>query len=145
MYSASIVDKEIDPCFLLIHATNESPRKKAPPLVLFLSISTIFVYASTLHKWSYLQVLPNISQRTKSASHHSFWQMNKIVMGFLFVLGKIEIILSYSQYQSSSIKASKDLCYWIACKNIVRHYLQALCNILAEAKFCKVILPVLSH
>jgi hypothetical protein len=35
MYSTSIVDKEIDPCFLLNHATRESPKKNAPPLVLF--------------------------------------------------------------------------------------------------------------
>jgi hypothetical protein len=90
-------------------------------------------------------VLPNISQRTKSAFHYSFWQMNTIVMGFLFVLGKIEIILSYSQYPSSSIKAPMDLCYRIACRNIVGHYLQVLHNILAEAKLYKVILPILSH
>jgi hypothetical protein len=34
MYSASVVDNEMNPCFLLSHATNESPRKNAPPLVL---------------------------------------------------------------------------------------------------------------
>jgi hypothetical protein len=59
-------------------------------------VSTRFIYALALHKWHYLQVLPNISQRTKYTFHYSFWQMNTIVMGFLFVLGKIEIILSYS-------------------------------------------------
>ena len=37
MYSASIVDKDIEPYFLLIHDTKESPKKNAPPLVLFLS------------------------------------------------------------------------------------------------------------
>ena len=37
MYSASVVDKDIEPCFLLNHATKESPKKNAPPLVLFLS------------------------------------------------------------------------------------------------------------
>ena len=37
MYSALVVDKDIEPYFLLIHATNESPKKNAPPLVLFLS------------------------------------------------------------------------------------------------------------
>ena len=35
MYSASIVDKDIEPCFLLNHATKESPKKNAPPLVSF--------------------------------------------------------------------------------------------------------------
>jgi hypothetical protein len=61
-------------------------------------VSTRLVYASALHKWRYLRALPNISQRTESAFHYLFWQMNTIFMGFLFVLGKIEIILSYSQY-----------------------------------------------
>jgi hypothetical protein len=37
MYSTYVVDKEIDPCLLLIHATNESPKKNAPPLLIFLS------------------------------------------------------------------------------------------------------------
>ena len=37
MYSASAMDKYIDPFFLLSHATKESPKKNAPPLVLFLS------------------------------------------------------------------------------------------------------------
>jgi hypothetical protein len=37
MYYASVVDNVMDPCFLLSHETNESPRKNAPPLVLFLS------------------------------------------------------------------------------------------------------------
>jgi hypothetical protein len=37
MYSASVVDNEIDPYFLIIHDTKESPKKNAPPLVLFLS------------------------------------------------------------------------------------------------------------
>jgi hypothetical protein len=52
-------------------------------------VSTILVYASSLHKWHYIQVLPNISQRTQSAFHYSFWQMNTIIMGFLLFLGKI--------------------------------------------------------
>jgi hypothetical protein len=108
-------------------------------------VITRLVYASALHKWHYLQALPNISQRTKSAFHYSFWQMNTIVMGFLFILGKIAIILSYSQYPSSSIKAPMDLCYRIACRNTVGCYLQALRNILAENELCRVILPVLSH
>ena len=108
-------------------------------------VSIILFYASALHKWCYLQVLTNISQRTKSAFHYSFWQTNTIVMGFLFVLGKIEIILSYSQYPNSSIKEPMDLCYRISCINTVGRYLQALRNILAEAKLCRVILPVLSH
>jgi hypothetical protein len=37
MYSTSVFDKEMEPFFLLSHATNESPRKNASPLVLFLS------------------------------------------------------------------------------------------------------------
>jgi hypothetical protein len=37
MYSASVVDKEMELYFLLSHATKESPKKNAPPLVLFLS------------------------------------------------------------------------------------------------------------
>ena len=37
MYSTSIVDKDIEPCLLLIHATKETPKKNSPPLVLFLS------------------------------------------------------------------------------------------------------------
>ena len=41
MYSDSVVDNDIEPLFLLIHATNESPKKNATPLVLFLS-SKIF-------------------------------------------------------------------------------------------------------
>jgi hypothetical protein len=35
-------------------------------------VSTRLVYASALHKWRYLQVLPNISQRTESTFHYSF-------------------------------------------------------------------------
>ena len=35
MYSSFVVDKDIEPCFLLIYATKESPKKNAPPLVLF--------------------------------------------------------------------------------------------------------------
>ena len=37
MYSAYVVDKEMEPFFLLSQATKELPKKKAPPLVLFLS------------------------------------------------------------------------------------------------------------
>jgi hypothetical protein len=37
MYSAYVVDSDVDVCFLLIHATINFPRKKDPPLVLFLS------------------------------------------------------------------------------------------------------------
>ena len=37
MYSDSVVDKDIDLCLLLNYATKESPKKNAPPLVLFLS------------------------------------------------------------------------------------------------------------
>ena len=42
MHSASLVDKDIEPCFLLGHATKESPKKNAPPLVLFLSSKQFF-------------------------------------------------------------------------------------------------------
>jgi hypothetical protein len=45
MYYASVVDNEMDPCFLLSHATNESPRNNAPPLGLFLS-STEFAQSA---------------------------------------------------------------------------------------------------
>ena len=37
MYSASMEDKEIEVFFLLIQETSDSPKKKSPPLVLFLS------------------------------------------------------------------------------------------------------------
>ena len=121
----------------------EPHRKESIPHGAY--VSTRLVYASAFHKWHYLQALPNISQRTKSTFHSSFWQMNTIVMGFLFVLGKIEIILSYSQYPNSSIKSPMDLCYRIACRNTVECYLQALRNILAQAKLCRFILLVLSH
>jgi hypothetical protein len=46
MYSASVVDKEMEPCFLLSQDTNESPKKNAPPLVFFLS-STQFAQSAT--------------------------------------------------------------------------------------------------
>ena len=46
MYSTSVLDKEINPNFLLIHATNESPRKNAPQLVLFLSSTQFAQFAS---------------------------------------------------------------------------------------------------
>jgi hypothetical protein len=35
MYSDSVVDKEMEPCFLLNNGTRESPKKNVPPLVLF--------------------------------------------------------------------------------------------------------------
>ena len=35
--STYVVDKDIDLCLLLNYATKESPKKNAPPLVLFLS------------------------------------------------------------------------------------------------------------
>lgn len=37
MYSAYVVDKSIKLCFLLNHATKESPKNNEPMLVLFLS------------------------------------------------------------------------------------------------------------
>jgi hypothetical protein len=37
MYSASVVDKEMEPFFLLSQATKELPKKNAPQLMLFLS------------------------------------------------------------------------------------------------------------
>jgi hypothetical protein len=37
MYSDYVVDKEMEPCFLLNHATRESPKKNSPPLMLFIS------------------------------------------------------------------------------------------------------------
>ena len=46
MYSASMVDKEMEPCFLLSQATKELPKKNAPPLVLFLS-STKFAQSAS--------------------------------------------------------------------------------------------------
>jgi hypothetical protein len=46
MYYASVVDNEMDPFFLLSHATNESPRKNSPPLVHFLS-STQFAQSAS--------------------------------------------------------------------------------------------------
>ena len=35
IYSASVLDKEIEDCLLLIQATNDSPKKNAPPLAFF--------------------------------------------------------------------------------------------------------------
>jgi hypothetical protein len=46
MYFASVVDKEMEPFFLLSHATKESPKKNAPPLVLFL-LSTQFAQSAS--------------------------------------------------------------------------------------------------
>ena len=37
MHSASIVEIDVDACFLLDHATRLFPKKNAPPLVIFLS------------------------------------------------------------------------------------------------------------
>ena len=37
MYSAYVVENDIEPFFLLSHRTKESPKKNAPPLVIFLS------------------------------------------------------------------------------------------------------------
>jgi hypothetical protein len=37
MYYASVVDKEIEDCFLLSQDTKQFPKKNYPPLVLFLS------------------------------------------------------------------------------------------------------------
>jgi hypothetical protein len=37
IYSALVLDKEIEDCFLLIQATSDSPKRNALPLVLFLS------------------------------------------------------------------------------------------------------------
>ena len=37
MYYSSVVDSDVDVCFLLIHATIHFPKKNDPPLVLFLS------------------------------------------------------------------------------------------------------------
>ena len=46
IYSASIVNIEIEVCFLLLQATNDSPKKNTPPLVLFLSSTQPAQYAS---------------------------------------------------------------------------------------------------
>jgi hypothetical protein len=46
MYYTSVVDKALEPWFLLSHATKESPRKNAPPLVLFLSSTQFDQFAS---------------------------------------------------------------------------------------------------
>ena len=46
MYSASVVDREIEVYFLLIQETSDSPKKKAPPLVLFLSSTQLAQSAS---------------------------------------------------------------------------------------------------
>ena len=55
MYSTSIVYKDINPCFLLNHATKESPMKNAPPLVLFISSKefsqSTFEYAVNWRLW----------------------------------------------------------------------------------------------
>jgi hypothetical protein len=45
MYYAFVVDKEMEPFFLLSQDTKELPKKKAPPLVLFLS-STQFAQSA---------------------------------------------------------------------------------------------------
>jgi hypothetical protein len=37
MYSDSVVDSDVDVCFLLSHATRHFPRNNSPPLVIFLS------------------------------------------------------------------------------------------------------------
>jgi hypothetical protein len=37
IYSAYVVDKEMEPCFFLNHSTRESHKKNAPPLMFFLS------------------------------------------------------------------------------------------------------------
>ena len=46
MYSGLEVDKEIEVYFLLIYATRDSPKKKAPPLVLFMSSTHLAQSAS---------------------------------------------------------------------------------------------------
>ena len=46
MYSTAVVDKEMEPFFLLNHATREYPKKNAPPLVLFLSSMQLAQLAS---------------------------------------------------------------------------------------------------
>lgn len=46
IYYASTIEKEIELCFLLIQETKDSPRKKSPPLVHFLSSIISPQYAS---------------------------------------------------------------------------------------------------
>jgi hypothetical protein len=57
MYSASVVDSDVDVCFLLSHATRHFPKKKSPPLVLFLSsilpAQSTSVYAVRLNYLSF--------------------------------------------------------------------------------------------
>jgi hypothetical protein len=57
VYSASVVDNEMDPCFLLIHATNESLRKNAPPLMFF----------------SHQHILPNQHLNKQLTESSNFW------------------------------------------------------------------------
>ena len=46
IYSTSVVDKEIEVCFLLFQASSDSPKNKAHPLVLFLSSTQPTQYES---------------------------------------------------------------------------------------------------
>ena len=46
IYSSSVVDKEIEVCFLLFQASSDSPKNKVHPLVLFLSSTQPTQYAS---------------------------------------------------------------------------------------------------
>jgi hypothetical protein len=48
MYSSSVVDNEIEDCFLLSQDTKWSPKKNAPPLVLFLS-STLLAQSASVY------------------------------------------------------------------------------------------------
>ena len=57
MYFSSIVESDVDVCFLLNQATRHFPKKNAPPLVLFLSsmlqAQSVSVYAVRLKSLSF--------------------------------------------------------------------------------------------
>jgi hypothetical protein len=57
MYYASVVESDVDVCFLLDHATRLFPKKNAPPLVIFLSsmlpAQSASVYAVRLKSLSF--------------------------------------------------------------------------------------------